>query len=329
MRVPCRKTPPKFCGVECKREHGRKRAVRGPFKCQLCERVFSPKYRLPRKRALLYCSKVCAGKSKWMEADPAPDLVTLTELVRKIIRAAGRYVGPEEAIRTVGKMIGKGRKSFIGIGVPEINRQEGFYPPPASVFEGHVFEILKQLFPGEKIERRWWFDDCRSPRNALLYFDFFVESKGLLIEADGNQHKPGSSWSSDYYRSCDKVKDRYVAKSKTLRLARVPYAQRIGRDEVEEAIARALDREVKPLAQKIEFKHGRFSKRSVELEKLLPEVRELVEGGKTNDEIAQALGHELTAAAVALLLNRHGIKRSAEVRSAIMLRQHRARKKPE
>lgn len=60
----------------------------------------------------------------------------------------------------------------------------------------------------------------------------------------------------------------------------------------------------------VKGRRGWRSDRGAELDTLVPEARRLVDAGKSNVEIAEALGHELTPTRVAAFLHKHGIKRA-------------------
>jgi protein-arginine kinase activator protein McsA len=74
------------------------------------------------------------------------------------------------------------------------------------------------------------FDDCRSPKNRMLKFDFFIPHNNLLIEFDGKQHFELSNIRGykttqdelDRIKIYDSIKNEY-AKSNNIKLLRIPY----------------------------------------------------------------------------------------------------------
>lgn len=75
------------------------------------------------------------------------------------------------------------------------------------------------------------FSDCKSPKNALLYFDFgiFDNNNNLieLIEYDGIQHfQPVDFFNGqegfEYLKECDNIKN-YYCKEKNIKLVRISY----------------------------------------------------------------------------------------------------------
>lgn len=76
------------------------------------------------------------------------------------------------------------------------------------------------------------FVDCKSPRNRLLKFDFYIPDKNLLIEFDGAQHfnigyigqHKTTQDDLDRLRLHDKIKTDYSV-SKNIKLIRIPHTE--------------------------------------------------------------------------------------------------------
>ena len=74
------------------------------------------------------------------------------------------------------------------------------------------------------------FDDCRSPKNRMLKYDFYIPHIKLLIEFDGKQHYELSNIRGykttqdelDRTRIHDSIKNEY-SKSNNIKLLRIPY----------------------------------------------------------------------------------------------------------
>ena len=82
-----------------------------------------------------------------------------------------------------------------------------------------------------KYEYQKRFDDLKAPIRGWLRFDFYIPSKNLLIEFDGQQHfKSGITFNNHKttdkeFRRCvklDKIKEKYAV-SRRIKLLRIPY----------------------------------------------------------------------------------------------------------
>lgn len=73
-----------------------------------------------------------------------------------------------------------------------------------------------------RYEKEKWFDDCRD-KNPLP-FDFWISSKNLLIEVDGQQHFDDRFFKGqlEYIQSHDRIKTEYCLKN-NIRLLRISY----------------------------------------------------------------------------------------------------------
>lgn len=80
------------------------------------------------------------------------------------------------------------------------------------------------------------FEDCRSDKNSLLRFDFYVPEYNCCIEIDGRQHKEpvdrfGGKEAFDRLRKNDIIKNKYCEKN-NISLIRVDYNKRINERQV-------------------------------------------------------------------------------------------------
>lgn len=74
------------------------------------------------------------------------------------------------------------------------------------------------------------FDDCRSPKNRPLKYDFYIPARNLLIEYDGSQHTGTLNMGayiitpeqSRRIMEYDKIKNEYASRN-NIRLLRIPY----------------------------------------------------------------------------------------------------------
>lgn len=199
------------------------------FTCECCGGVFTPSYRLTQKRTLRFCSKSCAGRVKDGVFHRASDL---QKAAIQAVKAKGRYMTASEIMQALGVS----SKTFSRYNISSLacNREAGF-KRPKRVFENLIGDILEAHF---EVEKEVTFDDCLSPKGFPLRYDFRLLGTNVLIEADGNQHKPNSNWGSDYYRECDKIKTDY-AKANDFILIRIPYTKRVTYDKVMSAVTAA------------------------------------------------------------------------------------------
>ena len=79
--------------------------------------------------------------------------------------------------RTHGAFMQSPHNHLIGAGCPKCVSSKG---------EQKIMMLLDSK--GMEYERQKMFIRCRSPKNRMLKFDFFIPSKKLLIEYDGPQH---------------------------------------------------------------------------------------------------------------------------------------------
>lgn len=113
-----------------------------------------------------------------------------------------------------GKFIQNGKTHMEGSGCPKCNSSKG---------EKIILETLKNL--NLYFESQKTFDDCKN--KTKLRFDFYVPSKNLLIEFDGEQHyKPFNKFGGiagfQYLKTLDEIKTKF-AKNKNIALLRIPY----------------------------------------------------------------------------------------------------------
>ena len=101
-----------------------------------------------------------------------------------------------------------------------------------SVGEEIIMKILKQN--NIKYQRQYSFDDCISPKNSKLLFDFaiFDNNNNLkyIIEYDGIQHFKsidyfGGEQEFNYRKLCDNIKNDYCNQH-NISIIRIPYTER-------------------------------------------------------------------------------------------------------
>lgn len=126
-------------------------------------------------------------------------------------------------------MLGVSSKTLTAYNVSTLmcNKLAGF-KKPARMFENNVRKALSARFV---VEDEVCFDGCVSPKGYPLRFDFYIRALGLLVEADGSQHKHGHPWHSEYHSECDRIKDKFAA-TNGFGLVRIPYSKRVNSEYV-------------------------------------------------------------------------------------------------
>lgn len=153
--------------------------------------------------------------------------MSMVEEVTRIIDTAGRYIPSTTLASIMG--IPASTLSYRGIDTQAINNSLGF-TKDNGYFEYSVYVILADIFKGFTIHKQKTFAKCRSPLGNLMFFDFYVEEAGLLVEADGPGHfDKGHPWYTEEGMRRDAIKDAFVKDSGML-LCRVPYVLNVTKE---------------------------------------------------------------------------------------------------
>lgn len=192
------------------------------FICKNCNKEFSVNYPLSSTRILTYCSKFCKSKKEGFQEKFLKE--DLTKLLINTIKRVGYYCTMTDLIKYLkvsSKTINKHKISII-----DINNQAGF-SKPKSKFENDIYKILLVLFDNHIIEREKCFSNLKSPKGYSLFFDFYIPSKNLIIEADGMQHYDLTNpMYSDYLICCDNLKNKFCREN-DITIVRIPYKRNI------------------------------------------------------------------------------------------------------
>ena len=137
-----------------------------------------------------------------------------------------------------GKFCQRAKDHLNGVGCPKCQSSKG---------ELKILNFLNK----SKIEHKYqyWFIDCRSNigKKQVLKFDFYIPSKNLLVEYDGEQHYNPNCYVGKYKTTSkdfeniicrDKIKTKYALKA-GIRLLRIKYTQFNRIDQILEAVLRA------------------------------------------------------------------------------------------
>lgn len=211
------------------------------FVCEYCHKEFVPNYVVSKKRTLHYCSKSCKTKAQIVEQKKYSfyNKDTLEFAIMQLIKNEKRYLTHFEIMKKLhvsSKTLNKFKVSIVSL-----NKKCG-YKKPKSKFEESVYEYLVDIFGVGNIERQKTFDGCVSPKGNDLFFDFYIQNKNLIIEADGDQHfNQKNHWYSEYYsEECDNVKNDFCQLSK-IDLIRIPYQRTIDKAYINHFIQDTYD----------------------------------------------------------------------------------------
>jgi very-short-patch-repair endonuclease len=106
-----------------------------------------------------------------------------------------------------------------------------------------VFELLKELFPHNRIKAEYYVNY----KGKKLFFDFYVHELGLLIEVQGQQHTKfvkhfhGDKEVFLAQKNRDNLKIEYVQENQLLSLIRFNYNEKVTKDLLLKKINFVLD----------------------------------------------------------------------------------------
>lgn len=108
-----------------------------------------------------------------------------------------------------------------------------------------VFELLKELFPHNRIKAEYYVNYKRK----RLFFDFYIRELGILIEIQGQQHMKftkhfqGDKEAFLAQKNRDNLKIEYVQANQPLSLIRFYYDEKITKELLLKKINKVLDSE--------------------------------------------------------------------------------------
>ena len=222
----------KFC-LACRDRKNRKSHERS---CVQCGSLFRPCEKRPDAKL---CSRKCQGF--WINANglgPKHDTETLRNLLVTTVKRLGIPMSSDEVLRAAG--VGQKTLTTRGWKMSEIYAEAGVVFPNvfASRFEARVYEVLLTIFGKNAVEAQKNFPDLRSAKNAVMWFDFWVPTKNLIVEADGVQHT-GKTKFFDSTLANDKVKNQYCA-DRGIKILRIRYSRQLSRKKLREEIVKFI-----------------------------------------------------------------------------------------
>ena len=106
-----------------------------------------------------------------------------------------------------------------------------------------VFELLKELFPHNRIKAEYYVNY----KGKRLFFDFYIRELGVLIEVQGQQHSKfikhfhGEKEVFLAQKNRDNLKIEYVQENKLLSLIKFNYDENITKSLLQRKINIVLD----------------------------------------------------------------------------------------
>lgn len=106
-----------------------------------------------------------------------------------------------------------------------------------------VFELLKELFPHNRIKMEYYVNY----KGQRLFFDFYIRELGIFIEIQGQQHTKfvkhfhGSKEVFLAQKNRDNLKVEYVQNNKFLSLVRFYYNEKMTKNLIVKKINIVLD----------------------------------------------------------------------------------------
>ena len=197
------------------------------FICEFCGKEFTPKYARPKDKVLKCCSKSCKTKLqiKIQKNYVFYNKETLEYAISNLIKEKNRYLTYCEITNNL--KVSKKTLNKFKISIVALNKLNGF-KKPKSKFEESVYGFLCDIYSYENIDREVKFSNCLSPKDAFLFFDFYIKNENIIIEADGDQHSnKNNPWYSEYYSEiCESIKNKYC-KDNNIKLIRIPYNRKV------------------------------------------------------------------------------------------------------
>ena len=203
------------------------------FVCEYCGKEFYNSYMLKKGYELRFCSKSCATKSRRKFGNKTQ----LENAICREIKLSNRYL-------TIGDILSKLRISSktlskYRISILALNKKCSM-KKPKSMFEYKVGCILKDIFSDLIFEHS--FEDLKSDKGYLLYFDFYSPANNLLIEADGLQHRGQRYYNKNIGNLIrnDELKNKWC-KDNNIYLIRIKYTRIVDRQYVIQSLKPFFD----------------------------------------------------------------------------------------
>lgn len=145
----------------------------------------------------------------------------LDEVVCSYIASKGRYLGVTAIMHDLC-ISHDCLRGHYAIDVIGINKSLGFLNKRQSWYEEEGYAILCSILDKFDISREHSFDGCRSSKNWLLRFDFYIAKYNLLVEVDGEQHTNNNNgFFSEATIVNDNIKANFAERN-NIKLVRVP-----------------------------------------------------------------------------------------------------------
>lgn len=112
-----------------------------------------------------------------------------------------------------------------------------------SIQSDKVFELLKELFPHNRIKKEYYVNY----KGKKLFFDFYIRELGILFEIQGQQHTKfvkhfhGDKEAFLAQKNRDNLKIEYVQNNKFLSLIKFNYDEKMTKSLIFKKINDTLD----------------------------------------------------------------------------------------
>jgi hypothetical protein len=182
----------------------------------------------------IFCSKSCA--SSYIKGAHLITKELVEQEIINFVTNKNRYCSQVEILSEIKRSSKTLTK--LGIKLVELQSKWGFYKKQF-IFQTKVLDFIRQHFDDIVIE--YTHKDLLSPKGYPLRVDFFIPSKNLFIEADGNQHYDiNNPWYSDYRKKCDLIKDDFAKRTNT-NLVRIKYIKKVSNKYLKQCLSNFLD----------------------------------------------------------------------------------------
>lgn len=191
-------------GMQELRVHAQTQRIREPKKLEdLCKEL--------QYKATCHSDLIGYVVATRRDRSPEDTAKLLDDIICSYIAEQNHYVGVVSVMSELG-ISHDCLRSHYHVDVKRINHELGYINKRQSWFEDEADKMLRTMFGTHNVSREHTFEDCRSLKNWMLRFDFYIADKKLLVEVDGKQHNDDTN---GFYREENKqndaIKDKYAS----------------------------------------------------------------------------------------------------------------------
>lgn len=191
-------------GMQELRVHTAAPRIREPKKLEdLCEEL--------QYKATCHSDLIGYVVDTYRDRSPEATAKMLDDIICSYIAEQNHYVGVVAIMSELG-ISHDCLRSHYHIDVKRINHELGYINKRQSWFEDEADKMLRAMFGATHVSREHTFEDCRSLKNWMLRFDFYIADEKLLVEVDGKQHNDNTNcFYREENRQNDAIKDKYAS----------------------------------------------------------------------------------------------------------------------